>query len=176
MHAKVQSAVLIFQHPYPDFPSLHPHRKRKYGQKRTKWAKCFSQNSIITVCVCVCVYVCVRARVCVIDIRIDLEWRGRGVEGEIEKGRVGERKERGRELVPEKQNIHCYRKEIRKTLWTNRFFTAFNAKQLFTSFCWLAIYKALSQAWLHFILAANHWCSYDCPQFISKEIEAQICS
>lgn len=37
--------------------------------------------------------------------------------GETEKGRVGEReKERGRELVPEKQNIHCYRKEIRKTL------------------------------------------------------------
>lgn len=62
-----------------------------------------------------CVCVCARVSVCVCD-----RYRDRPrmeVWGETEKGRVGEReKERGRELVPEKQNIHCYRKEIRKTL------------------------------------------------------------
>lgn len=47
---------------------------------------------------------------------------------------VGERKRERRELAPEKQNIHCYRKELGKPYEQTGSFAVFNAKQLFTPF------------------------------------------
>ena len=66
-----------------------------------------------SVCVRVCVCVCVHVRMHVCDRYRDRA-RMRGRERLRKGGWVREKKREGEKLVPEKQNIHCYRKEIGK--------------------------------------------------------------